>query len=378
MKHVVLLKSNANQEGGLEKSASRIASAFRAKGAKVSILTTGGQRDSSDPYITFYPHQTSAWPAFLRIEQFDRFTKEWLSQNPADLIFGMDRNRTQTHIRAGNGVHAAYLESRVFTEGRLKYWTCQLNPMHRKILQMEKEAFENPHLKKLFTNSLMVKRQILTRYATDPSKIEVIHNGVEWREMESDFLSWPAQKQKACEKLHLNCDLHHFLFIGNGYLRKGLLQLLTALSRLKTRNFHLSIVGKDNRMELFHANAVALGLKDHVRFFGAQKEIRPFYQLADTLVIPSFYDPFANVTVEALAMGLHVVSSKHNGGHEILGRENGTLIEDLLDPDAFLFALETALQKRKTEQSAHLARQSVEHLDFSLQLKKLIEACELG
>ena len=66
------------------------------------------------------------------------------------------------------------------------------------------------------------------------------------------------------------------------------------------------------------ALAAKLNIQRRVTFFGPQKEIRPFYQFADALVIPSFYDPFANVTVEALAMGLFVVSSKSNGGHEIL------------------------------------------------------------
>ncbi len=57
--------------------------------------------------------------------------------------------------------------------------------------------------------------------------------------------------------------------------------------------------------------------------------MRPFYQLADALAIPSFYDPFANVTVEALAMGLFVVSSRSNGGFEILDPSKGIIIENL-------------------------------------------------
>jgi len=120
---------------------------------------------------------------------------------------------------------------------------------------------------------------------------------------------------------------------------------------------------------------VLLGLKDKVRFFGSQDEMRPFYQYADALVIPSFYDPFANVTIEALAMGLFVISSKHNGGHEILNKQNGIVIENLLDVDAFAASLHVALQHKKTEKSADLARQSVKHLDFSAQLAKLIQGC---
>lgn len=374
MKHIVLLKSHAANFGGLEKSAGRIASAFVERGARVSILTTGETFQNS-PNISFHGIKTSRWPSFLRMEQFDRFTRCWLKEHKADLIFGMDRNREQTHIRAGNGVHDAYLQSREMTEGTWKKWSCRFNPMHRKILQIEKYAFENPRLQKLFTNSHMVRRQILERYKTDPAKIEVIHNGVEWHEMQTDFSKWPSMKQAALRKLGLPESAFHFLFIGSGYLRKGLHQLLIALSRLTTKDFHLSVIGKDNKMAEYIAKTDDLGLSQNVRFFGPQSDIRPFYQMADVLAIPSFYDPFANVTIEALAMGLFVVSSSYNGGSEILTSENGLVIQDLLDPDSIAGALEEALKHPKTTLSAEKSRDSVKHLDFSMQMDLLMKAC---
>lgn len=308
------------------------------------------------------------------MEQFDGFVRRWLKKNQPDLVFGMDRNRQQTHIRAGNGVHAAYLESRIITEGHLKGLLCRFNPLHRKILELEKAAFESPELQTLFTNSYMVREQVLKHYTIAPQKIQVIHNGVEWHEMQLPFLEWENNRKMALNKFNLNPDHFHFLFIGHGYLRKGLDRLLIGLSRLPFRDFTLSVIGKDNQLDLYRAIAVQCGLKNNVQFFGPSQEIRHFYQLADALVIPSFYDPFANVTVEALAMGLFVVSSKHNGGHEILTEQNGAVIEDLLDPDAMVQALQKALAHRKTAQSASLIRDSVKHLDFSHQLSRLMEA----
>jgi len=371
-KHIVLLKSRSGNHGGLEKYASRIANAFIQRGANVSILTTGDPLQSEIPVHSM---KTVSWPAFIRMEQFDGFVRRWLKKNRADLVFGMDRNRYQTHLRAGNGVHAAYLKSRLLTEGRAKVFLCKLNPLHRKILELEKTAFENPALQKLFTNSHMVRQQVLEHYTVAAEKIQVIHNGVEWSEMEGDFSQWEQGKAAALQKFHLSPDLFHFLFIGNGYLRKGLDRLLIGLSRLQRRDFQLSVVGKDNEMDFYRAKAVQLGLKDHIHFFGPSREIRLFYQLADALIIPSFYDPFANVTVEALAMGLFVVSSKHNGGHEILTSKNGALIEDLLSTDAVIQALETSLKHRKTGPSAQSIRESVQHLDFSHQLQILMDSC---
>jgi UDP-glucose:(heptosyl)LPS alpha-1,3-glucosyltransferase len=135
------------------------------------------------------------------------------------------------------------------------------------------------------------------------------------------------------------------------------------------------VIGKDNKMAEYIAKARELGLSQHVRFFGPQSDIRPFYQFADVLVIPSFYDPFANVTVEALAMGLFVISSRYNGGSEILTPENGLIIEDLLAPDSLSQALAEGLKHPKTIQSANASRDSVKHLDFSLQMNILMKAC---
>lgn len=376
MKRVVLLKSQVAQHGGLEKYASRIANSFLDHGMEVSILTTGLKNNLSiHPNISIYSTQTCRWPAFWRMEEFDHFVQKHLKVHPADIVFGMDRNRSQTHFRAGNGVHAAFLKSRSYLESKLKVFSFRFNPLHRKILEIEKTAFENPDLQKLFTNSEMVRNQILEHYRVDANKIEVIHNGVEWHEMENDFNEWKNVKEKAALKKNLNPADFHFLFIGNGYLRKGLIPLLSAFAELRKKNVHLSIIGKDSDIDHYQKMAEQLGITDQVSFFGPQKEIRPFYQIADAFVIPSFYDPFANVTVEALAMGLFVVSSKFNGGHEILSEENGIIIDNLFDPDSFKNSLSIALNHPKTESLSQQIRQSVKHLDFSKQLNRLILSC---
>ncbi len=373
--HVVLLKSQVRSKGGLEKSASRIAKAFVDRGARVSVLTTGPKSALEENGISVHATKTAIWPSFLRMEQFDRFAKTWLQKNPADLVFGMDRNRFQTHFRAGNGVHDAYLKSRILTQGKWKYYSCLLNPMHRKILDIEKSAFENPSLKKLFTNSDMVKRQILDRFSTDPAKIQVIHNGVEWHEMEADFNAWPERKSQWIRDFFLPPDKFHLLFIGNGYLRKGLLQLLEGIARLDNLDVHLSVIGKETHLDVYQTAAHKLGLIKRVHFFGPRGDIRPFYQYADALAIPSFYDPFANVTVEALAMGLFVISSQFNGGSEILTSQSGIVINELQSPDSVASALQEAIRHPKTIRSAIMRRFLVERLDFSHQMKALIEAC---
>ena len=134
----------------------------------------------------------------------------------------------------------------------------------------------------------------------------------------------------------------------------------------------MSVIGKDKQIPYYEQRAKTLGLSAQVHFFGPQQQIRPFYQLADTLVIPSHYDPFANVTVEALAMGLFVVSSKNNGGHEVLEPHTGAVIPSLNDPEAFAATLKSSLKHKKTHTSAAMIRASVRHLDFGKALERIV------
>lgn len=339
----------------MEKSAVRIVSAFQNRGDSVTVLDKSFSR----------------FPSLIRLELYDRYVQRDLKIHSYDIVFGMERNRFQTHYRAGNGVHAAFLESRRHAEGEFKYLICKYNPLHRKILELEKTAFEHPSLQKLITNSDLVKSQILHYYNVDEAKIEVIHNGVEWKEMEIDFQSWMQERGSTLQKYSLDPNRYHFLFVGNGYRRKGLGQLLKALERLSGEEFHLTVIGKDKHQNQFEA--LTAKIKDRVTFLGPQSQTIPFYQMADALVIPSFYDPFANVTLEALAMGLTVISSKSNGGSEIL--KDGIVIPDLLDIDSIVECLKKALRSPKQFERAAAIRNSVKTYDYSHHLQTLVQAC---
>jgi len=372
--HVVLLKSQLYRLGGAEKYACRIAQAFRANQSRVTILTNGPvEHPSNDPLLHTISYEKLPKMSFLRVEAFDSFCRSQLQKIKGDIILGLDRNRFQTHIRASNGVHAAYLDHRKQNDNLLKRSSYRFNPLHRTLLQIEKESFNHPDLQVLFTNSFMVRDEILSYYSTDPQKIQVLHNGVEWHEMQNDFMQWPEKKEDLSVRFHVDPKAFQFVFIGHNYARKGLETLLRGLSLVHNRDFHLSVIGKEKNTGRFAKLAKTLHLDKQVTFFGMRTDTLSFYQLADALVIPSFYDPFANVTVEALSMGVFVVSSKTNGGHEILNPLNGSVIESLYDPASIAHALEAAMNHRKTIESSKKIRESVKHLDFSNQLKLLID-----
>lgn len=371
---IALIQQSISARGGLEKHTLKIAAALVQSGSRPSILMSTVAPEGVLPLEVspvYLPLRHKA--AFLKLREFNQQCLSWKRKHSPKIFFGMERISSASHVRLGNGSHRTYLtrmiEASLYSPIR-KFF----NPLHRSILQIERDMLENPYLEKVIANSYMVKGEVIRDYSIDPNKIIVIHNGVEWEDFAPEFENWVETKNKLSQTLGLDPHIYQFLFVGNGYERKGLFSLLEGLSLLKTRDYHLSILGKEKNMTLFKRKVKDLRIDSHVTFFGPQNPL-PFYKIADCLVVPSVYDPFANVTIEALAMGLFVISSKYNGGKEILNEETGKVIDNLFDPESICHALQIALQRPKTWISSEGIRSSVKKFDFSLQLQKVIDIC---
>ncbi len=344
--------------------------AFIAHGCETTLLS------ASDGVPVFEGAKVEHLPlkglfGFERLKTWDKITKDYSNRYSADCVFSLDRITCPTHIRAGNGVHAAYLQRR--SSSLLKRCSFRINPLHRTLLRLEKTALSSPHMRRIIVNSKMVGQEMQEFYGTDSSKIAVCHNGVEWQEMASDFAEWKDTREDLRQELALPRDPFLFLFAGHHYQRKGLDYVIHALANMKEP--HLLVVGKEAKLPRYQGLVHRLGLEKRIHFLGPRQDMRRLYAASDALVVPSLYDPFANVTVEALAMGLFVVSSRFNGGKEILNPSSGTVIEDLFDPCSVQAALENAMLHPKTLHSAEAIRSQYASLDFSIQLPYLIQEC---
>lgn len=358
---VTLLISRLSKMGGLEKTTLRLAKSFAKHGCETTILTTG--MEVKEPGIHIHTFGPAKKLSYKQLLSFDEACLTWLKRSPAEIVFGLERNSMGTHYRAGSGVHAAYLQRRKIVDSSFKQFTFAFNPLHRTLLSLEKKCFQNPEMKTIFTNSNMVKEELLAHYQTPLKKIAVVHNGGPLEEWKEGFEKTFSRKR---------CTPFHFLFVGSGFRRKGLHLLLQALPLLTYKDFCLSVVGDDKELHDFQRLAAKYHLENKVAFYGPQKQLIPFYQAADALVIPSTYDPFAGVTMEGLAMGLFVVTSRYNGGHEVITQENGCVIENLEDPQSIANALTEALAHLKTKDSAQRIRNSIQGLDFSTQCDKIV------
>lgn len=364
---------NFSKSGGLEKQTDFIVKALIQKGFHVHFVTTKGKSiQPSVKNLTF--HFLRRWPvfSFFRILFFERQAAKWLKKNKMNVVLGLDRTTLQTHIRAGNGVHKTYLKNREIYFGLLDFLLNKINPLHHLVLSIEKRAFQNPALKKIIVNSNMVKSEIIKWYNVDPNKIVVIHNGVEWKKNEEHFINGFKDRHKLEARLKVTPDKFNLLFVGNGFKRKGLNRILIAFSKIENDDLRMLVVGKDKKLNRYKKLAENLRIGSKVTFFGQQPSLDIFYQISDALILPSYYDPFSNATIEALSMGLMTITSKENGAHEIINENNGIIINDLTNIEEIKQSIEKVSSMKKNFNRALLIRDSIKHLDIINCLDKII------
>jgi glycosyltransferase involved in cell wall biosynthesis len=151
------------------------------------------------------------------------------------------------------------------------------------------------------------------------------------------------------------------LLIGNGWRNKGLLCVLSALNRLPDITWKLLVVGEDDKAP--YASVIERqGMQDRVIFLKPAADVLQFYAAADVYLGPSLYDSFAQPPVEAMACGLPVITSRTNGGSEIMADGvDGLVMRDAESDEElarFIRRLydEPNLRQRMSEMAAEKAR----------------------
>ncbi|MHB0965420.1 MAG: glycosyltransferase [Bellilinea sp.] len=220
--------------------------------------------------------------------------------------------------------------------------------------------------------TLAEQAQLEFLYHADAGKVAVIPPGVDT----SRF--YPIPKDEAKAAIDLPVDAQMILFVGRIEPLKGVDTLMQALAYIQSTNnldccpHYLAIIGGDpevsdqsldQEMTRIKALSAELGLGDIVLFLGkrSQESLPYYYSAADVVVVPSHYESFGMVALEAMACGTPVVASQvgglaflvqdgvtgfvvPNGEPELLGQH---LIEIILDPE---------LRARLGAQGAEIAR----------------------
>jgi len=205
----------------------------------------------------------------------------------------------------------------------------------------------------------MVRDEIRRYFSVPDSRLQVIYSGVDTRAFHPDLKQHRAQVRS---RHGIPDDAILFLFVGSGFERKGMAALLEAMAALPANTF-LLVVGRDRHASRFHAASEKRGMAPRVIFFGAQQDVKPYYGAADALVLPTLYDPFPNVALEAMASGLPVITSLKSGAAELIENGRNGFVCDALDVPALITHLR-AVTPASARTMGERARATVEPMSL--------------
>lgn len=311
-----LVRRGFSGTGGAEAYLRRFANAARAAGHECVLFASGD-----------WP--ASAWEcdcvrlSGLSPRAFAFALRSVRPRERCDFLFSFERVWECDAYRAGDGVHAAWLDRRTGPWWRRLFRHFQSK--HRDLLSMERVLF-TVGARTIIANSAMVKDEIVARYGTPADRIHVVHNGVPaWR-------GEPALREATRARLGLVENDYSLLFAGSGWERKGLRFALEAVRQVP--GARLFVAGRGKRRGLPKC--------DSATFLGPQSgaEMNALLAAVDAFVLPTLYDPFSNACLEALAAGLPVITTSANGFAEIVepGVE-GEIIPDAMDVAALASAI---------------------------------------
>ncbi|OLC11982.1 MAG: hypothetical protein AUH29_17845 [Candidatus Rokubacteria bacterium 13_1_40CM_69_27] len=354
--------------GGVEHATAGLVQALVEHGYDVHLASPPGQPPISGATLHRLP--VPPLPAVGRVLALAVAARRLVASGGWDVVQSHERTLCQQIYRAGEGCHRAYLASRDRPAARGLY--------HRVVLALERRVFERTL--RIVAIARAGKREIETLYHVDPGRVSVVYNGVDLERFHPRHRA--ALRPAAREEAGIPARAWAVLFVGSGFERKGLAAAIEALAALEDRASRLLVVGKGDTAP-YGALAARLGLTERVMWLGPRPDIERWYAAADVCVLPTRYEPFGNVHLEALASGLAVVTSLLAGGSEVVRPGVNGAVTDPRDPRAVAAALQAVrdLSPSRAAEMAAAARASAEPFTYAAQvaaLGRLYAECVAG
>jgi len=281
------IRANKTKFGGAEMYLSRLSDALDKQDIRHEVVNS------------IFPKFLPSW---LRVVLFN--LQVCLTKR-GRFYFSLDRVTCPDIYRAGDGVHSVFLT----VEKKSK-----LNPLHPIYLLLERRCFQKA--KRIIANSTMIKKQIISTYNIDTSKIRVIYNGVK-----SKKIDYQESFDKLSIEFSISKDQPLLLYVGSGFKRKGVEEFLQIVANLKDSNVKAFVIGKEKKIKKYQDLVKKLNIESQVVFTGPREDVDDFYTIGDIFLFPTHYEPFSNVVLEAMNFKNVVFTTQQNGASEILDRE---------------------------------------------------------
>jgi len=212
-----------------------------------------------------------------------------------------------------------------------------VNRLYLQYLLMEKKAIKESE--KIVTLSKMRAREICDYYNLDRDKVIVIPPGINLNKF------YPSKRDiNLLKELNIPENSKIILTVCRLSFEKNIETLIKSFNKISKENIFLVIVGKGDQKKYLEELVKKLNLSKKVIFTGERKDIERFYSIADLFVLPSTYEGFGLVYLEAMASGVPCIALKPDYPNIIIA--SNEVIDDgvtglLVDP----YSLDSLVEK---------------------------------
>lgn len=350
-------------EGGLARHVRKLSEALVSLGVEVHVLTRGGEQATIEEqmggvqihriveperptdlaqFVTWVERMNSDMLA-AGVELGDRYDfdlvhgHDWLVASACDHLARRYDTPLVTTIHATEfGRHQGWVE---------KHPQAHIHGV---------EKWISNRSDRVIACSLFMKEQIAEIFAVEPEKVTVIPNGIDPDDL-------PPEDPAALATLRSEFaepDQNLVLLIGRLVYEKGFQLALEAMPEVisKVPNTRFLVAGSGTHETELHKQAEELGLMEHGTFLGwiGDDVLHLLYRIADLTVVPSIYEPFGLVALEAMASECPCIAADTGGLKEVVPVEGAGLRFRASDPEHLA---EAAIQVLSDE---NLSRQMVE------------------
>ena len=366
MRIALVVENFSRSGGGVEYAVWQLAQAFRKLGDEVHVIARAGEDQEG---VTLHRVSVPTFWQPWRVLAFSRAAGKVVQQQDFDVVHAFSPTRTQDILHAGGGCHAAYMEH---TYGAMGRRVRSVSPRHLVRLHMERQVLLGT-AQRIQCVSQQGAREFSQAYSPDPERLFVVPYGVDAQYFSPDA---EAGKARAMREEWGGADGTIWLFPGSGFRRKGLTTALSALSLCEDKTARLWVVGRD-KTRRWRRKARALGVEDRVFFLGFREDMPALYQASDGMILPTRYDAWGLVCLEASASGRPVITSAQCGASECLGTM-ARIVDRADDARGFAEALDHFADAGQRARAGEEGRLVAERLSWSDCASSLREAYAQG
>lgn len=341
-----------------------------ARAHEVSVVAA--QIDEMAPGIRTVEVAASTAGGSLAPLRFRLAATRALAALPADVVVSFGADCPPGRVLVMQSVHRAWLEL-----GQ----PVRLGPLHvpavgRRFLlrhqvrlALEWWTLRRHRPEVIVTVSDNVAADLRRLYHLPAESIEVLANGFDPAQCN------PARRASARDGMRRELGLGPaeivLLFVANEYHRKGLAVLLDAMAALDDPRLRLLLVGR-MAPTAFQGRIDELGLSRQVRYCGSTDDVALYHAAADLFVLPTQYEAFGSVIVEALASGLPVITTARAGAATLVRPgTNGLLQQDPGDSGELERLLRQALEPDTLRRWSAAAPESVTGYEWPTVMERM-------